>query len=152
MAHRNLIGGTVYEAKGGRCRVGGTGYAIQKGRTLIGGTGYDVSFVTSPLVNITGSGVQKSAVYASAAINGTTYTSAASDIVVAPGDVIAFYINALRSGTASVSVNGDTVATIANGNKTYSWTVPQNVAQITVNLAVGGGTVLNYAGQITVTY
>lgn len=46
MAHRNLIGGTSYDTKGGRCLVDGTGYAIKKGRTLIDGTGYDVNFIT----------------------------------------------------------------------------------------------------------
>jgi len=44
MAHKNLVGGTAYDTKGGKCLVGGTGYAIKKGRTLVGGTGYDVAF------------------------------------------------------------------------------------------------------------
>ena len=44
MAHKNLIDGTAYDTKGGRCLVDGTGYDIQKGRTLIDGTGYDIKF------------------------------------------------------------------------------------------------------------
>lgn len=46
MAHKNLVGGTAYDTKGGRCRVSGTNYSIKKGRTLVGGTGYDVAFGT----------------------------------------------------------------------------------------------------------
>lgn len=42
--HKVLIGGTVYEVKGGKCLVNGTVYSIKKGRTLIGGTGYDITF------------------------------------------------------------------------------------------------------------
>lgn len=42
--HKTLIGGTVYEVKGGKCLVNGTAYSIKKGRTLIGGTGYDITF------------------------------------------------------------------------------------------------------------
>lgn len=44
MAHKNLIGGTAYDTKGGKCMVNGTGYSIKKGRTLVGGTGYNISF------------------------------------------------------------------------------------------------------------
>ena len=44
MAHKNLIGGTVYDTKGGRCLVDGTGYDIKNGRTLVDGTGYDIKF------------------------------------------------------------------------------------------------------------
>ena len=48
-AHKTLINGTAYEAKGGKCMVNGTVYNIKKGRTLIGGTGYDITF-PEPLV------------------------------------------------------------------------------------------------------
>ena len=52
MAHKELIGGTAYDTKGGRCLVNGTGYSIKKGRTLIGGTGYDINFLTAdPVLN-----------------------------------------------------------------------------------------------------
>lgn len=44
MAHKTLIGGTVYEIKGGRDLIGGTGYAKKKGRVLVNGTGYDIPF------------------------------------------------------------------------------------------------------------
>ena len=46
MSHKTIIGGTVYEVKGGKCLVNGTSYDIKKGRTLINGTGYDISFGT----------------------------------------------------------------------------------------------------------
>ena len=44
MAHKTLIGGTVYEIKGGRDLIGGTGYSEKKGRVLVNGTGYDIPF------------------------------------------------------------------------------------------------------------
>ena len=44
MSHKTIIGGTVYEVKGGKCLVNGTVYSIKKGRTLIGGTGDDIPF------------------------------------------------------------------------------------------------------------
>lgn len=44
-AHKVLIDGTLYDAKGGRPLIGGTGYSLKKGRTLIAGTGYDMSFL-----------------------------------------------------------------------------------------------------------
>lgn len=60
MAHKNLVGGTAYDTKGGRCLVGGTGYNIKKGRTLVGGTGYDVGFASEiTLANITEGGLVK---------------------------------------------------------------------------------------------
>lgn len=43
-AHKTLINGTAYTAKGGKCLVNGTVYSILKGRTLIDGTGYDITF------------------------------------------------------------------------------------------------------------
>nr|DAF24195.1 MAG TPA: tail protein [Caudoviricetes sp.] len=43
-AHKTLVNGTAYTAKGGKCLVNGTSYDIKKGRTLIGGTGYDITF------------------------------------------------------------------------------------------------------------
>lgn len=52
MSHKTIIGGTVYEVKGGKCLVNGTVYSIKKGRTLIGGTGYDITF--EPQVHIYG--------------------------------------------------------------------------------------------------
>ena len=44
MAHKNMIDGTAYDTKGGRCLVDGTGYDIKKGRTLVDGTGDDIKF------------------------------------------------------------------------------------------------------------
>lgn len=44
MAHKTMVGGTVYDITGGRSISGSTVYEIDKGRTLIGGTAYDISF------------------------------------------------------------------------------------------------------------
>ena len=52
MAHKELINGTAYDTKSGRCLIDGTGYAVKKGRTLINGTGYDINFLTAdPVLN-----------------------------------------------------------------------------------------------------
>ena len=44
MAHKTLIGGTIYEISGGKTLVGGTAYSIKNGKTLVGGTAYEVGF------------------------------------------------------------------------------------------------------------
>lgn len=49
MGHNVLIGGSAYEAIGGKALVGGTGYDIKNGKTLISGTSYGINF-TQPLI------------------------------------------------------------------------------------------------------
>ena len=44
MAHKTLIGGTIYNVTGGKTMVGGTSYNIKGGQTLINGTGYNIKF------------------------------------------------------------------------------------------------------------
>lgn len=44
MAHKSLIGGTVYEKYGGTDLIDGTVYAKNYGKTLVGGTVYEVGF------------------------------------------------------------------------------------------------------------
>lgn len=44
MAHKDLVGGTVYEKKGGADLVGGTVYKKEHGKVLTGGTTYEVGF------------------------------------------------------------------------------------------------------------
>lgn len=46
MAHKTLIGGTVYEVNGGKVLVSGTSYGIASGKTMVNGTGYDITFAT----------------------------------------------------------------------------------------------------------
>lgn len=46
MAHKTLVGGTVYEIKGGKTLINGTAYSIKNGKTLVGGTAYEVGFVS----------------------------------------------------------------------------------------------------------
>ena len=48
MAHKALIGGTVYNVKNGKTLIGGTSYNVKSGKTLIGGTAYNINFVTAP--------------------------------------------------------------------------------------------------------
>ena len=44
MAHKTLIGGTIYNVTGGKTMVRGTTYNIKGGQTLINGTGYNIKF------------------------------------------------------------------------------------------------------------
>lgn len=46
MAHKTLVGGTVYSISGGKTLVNGTAYKVSGGKTLVGGTGYGVQFGT----------------------------------------------------------------------------------------------------------
>lgn len=47
MAHKALMGGTVYEKYGGADLVGGTVYKKDYGKSVVGGTAYEVGFVPS---------------------------------------------------------------------------------------------------------
>lgn len=53
MAHKTLIGGTVYEIGGGKDLIGGTVYEKDHGKTLVGGTAYEVGFVENLTVTMT---------------------------------------------------------------------------------------------------
>lgn len=95
-------------------------------------------------VTITGSG---HSTYCYVTINGTTYTEAASDITVAAGATIVF------SGYGSsgyVTIDGDTVASGGSGARTYTWTVPAGISQISIAMAHSTSFVSRY-GRITVT-
>lgn len=145
MAHKVMIGGTVYEVKGGKCLVNGTGYTIQKGRTLVNGTGYDVSFAGGPIaVTITGNGAQGQ-VYAT--IAGTQYYNATSGLEVMDGDVIVLAAAGGFGGNNTIVINGNTVASSSSVSKaTYNWTVPSGISAITIVLS---GRTVN--GSVTVT-
>lgn len=147
MAHKNMVGSTAYDTKGGKCLVGGTGYAIKKGRTLVGGTGYDVNFIMQASVTITGSG-QTARLYA--VVAGTKYTAAKSGLVVSTGDVITFCV---YSGTTkgSLIVDGETLLSPNTGSSAteYDWVVPGGVSSITIAFSGGGSLFGN--GTVTVT-
>ena len=48
MAHKVLVGGTVYNVVSGKSMVSGTSYNIKSGKTLVGGTAYNITFQKSP--------------------------------------------------------------------------------------------------------
>lgn len=144
MAHKTLVGGTVYEIKGGRTLVGGTGYDIKKGRTLVGGTGYDISFAKEPvIVNITGQGGKDGAqgriMLASVTVGGQEYTSPAT-LEVPYGEVITLYANSVLT-YAKIIIDGETVA--SGVNLTYEYIAQTDC---TINMAKD-----TFNGTITVT-
>ena len=128
MAHKAMIGGTVYEIGGGKAMVGGAVYDIEKGKTMVSGTVWEIAFAGgTAIVTITGSGYT----LATLKINGTTYRQAAT-LELPVGTVIECNIK----GTSTfLELNGSVVAT-ASGNTTttYEYIVKGNVA-----IALNGG-------------
>lgn len=157
MAHGNLVGGTAYEIKGGRCLVGGTGYDIKKGRTLVGGTGYDVGFSSLITVSQESTNVNWSTIrdIHYMVINGVTYNrdnQITSGVLVEPGSVITFgvmgatlmfpqYEGQVDPGT--VEINGSVVFSNLSIEipEEYKWTVPSGISEIAIRpyMAMGGG-------------
>lgn len=170
--HLTLVDGTVWGVVGGRCLVGGTGYEIKGGRTLVGGTAYDVEFSSPVTVTITGTGkgivlgTQETEVLCSVSVNGVTYTSAKSGIVVQPGDTITFYVKTYNAGNGGwnpgwpgyVQIDGTKVYNLnsykdeSEHSGRYNWTVPSGITSVSVVLAMNEPVIgLHGSGYITVT-
>ena len=118
MAHKSLIGGTVYEKKGGADLINGTVYQKNYGKTLIDGTVYEVGFVKMVTVTITGSGSNNCSV----TIEGTTYTSTTT-LEVPAGTIIDCYTwfsycSGCKSGNGAIYLNGSKVGTM--GTSAYN--------------------------------
>lgn len=142
MAHKDLIGGTAYDTKGGRCLIGGTGYDIKKGRTLVGGTGYDISFAANVVITITGSGLwfdDGSSVLASVVIDGVSYTSPAT-VEVPIGTVITLSVTYKYMSAGTIIIDG---VTVRSGPGSYEYTVNSDGA-----IALDAAT--SYYGKIAV--
>lgn len=99
------------------------------------------------LVTITGTG---NASYCYVTINGTKYNASASGIEVMPGDVIRFGVRGYSSAyNGTVTIDGAQVVSVTNTTtKTYDWTVPEEVSEITISLSYQSSRTL---GRITVT-
>lgn len=145
----SLIGGASFGINDGKCFVGGTAYAVTEGKTLVGGTGYDVSFAAGTIpVTITGTG-DSSRCYVT--INGTTYYSAASDIMVSPGDIIRFTVYGYSAALSGRVTIDNTTVVNGTGTKTYDWTIPDYAAVVAIVLShTSAGGDRTY-GRITVT-
>ena len=129
MAHKAMIGGTVYEIGGGKAMVGGAVYDIEKGKTMVSGTVWEIAFAGgTAIVTITGSGYT----LATLKINGTTYRQAAT-LELPVGTVIECNIK----GTSTfLELNGSVVAT-ASGNTTTTY---EYIVKGNVTIALNGGT------------
>lgn len=154
MAHKELIGGTAYDTKSGKCLIDGTGYAIKKGRTLVGGTGYDVGWPKYTLTftyysSTTGSGM------AYVRVNGVAYSSGnpVSSVQVSAGDVLTAYAGSDENSSSAptISVFGTVVAkgTVKLGSASYSMAVTQNLnISVVISGTASKGTLY---GRITIT-
>lgn len=104
-------------------------------------------------ITFSGSPPSGSDIFAKAVIGGTTYTAAATGIEVRAGDVITFGVVGLGQSSryAKVVIDGETVvSSISTTMTTYAWTVPEKIAEISIQLtAEMYGT--TYYGTITVT-
>ena len=144
MAHKNMVGGTAYDTKGGRCLVGGTGYAVKKGRTLVDGTGYDVNFIEKFNLTITSTGSSYPDC-ATVTVDGVVYKRDASTHVleVAEGTVISCSATNLGDGStlSYIYLNGEVVKKFNTPTTaTYEHTVTSNVS-VSLETVSGNGTV-----------
>lgn len=151
MAHKALMGGTVYEKYGGADLVGGTVYKKDHGKTVVGGTVYEVGFddgmrtITLDFNNVQNLGSDVVIVN----VNGTSYKSrgGSTEIVVAIGTPIKIDVNgvqtnlygkewSLLNNSAKVFLNGAEVASaelltensgVRAASVSYDYTVESNV-------------------------
>ena len=106
MAHKALIGGTVYEKSGGADLVGGTVYKKEHGKVLAGGTVYEVGFA-KPVTIV----VNADNAYADCWVehNGVRYKYPSTTFVANVGDTILCHCYGEgmdESGEAVITVNG----------------------------------------------
>lgn len=86
-------------------------------------------------VSITGSG---DSYFGFVTIHGTTYTSAVSGIEVITGDVIAFTVAGVGTGSAEgkVIIDGEKVASSTNGSQSsYEWEVPAGITRVAISMS-----------------
>lgn len=121
---------------------------IEDGVRYVNGGEY-IAPVRPAAVTITGTG---NATYCYATINGTKYSSAASNIEVMPGDVITFGVYGRSSSYyGRVTIDGAQVLNVTNQTtQTYNWTVPDGVKTISIAMSYTSSS-SQRNGRITVT-
>lgn len=128
-AHKVLIDGTLYDAKGGRPLIGGTGYSLKKGRTLIAGTGYDVSFLKK-VFHITYS-INEGYYNVNRIIYNGEYLKGNGELYLEDGESIDLYVERAsgyqREVNLWVNLNGTRVASYSTESSiTYRFTPTSN--------------------------
>lgn len=128
-AHKVLIDGTLYDAKGGRSLIGGTGYSLKKGRTLIAGTGYDVSFLKK-VFHITYS-INEGYYNVNRIIYNGEYLKGNGELYLEDGESIDLYVERASGYQGEVNLwvnlNGTRVASYStNSSITYRFTPTSN--------------------------
>ena len=127
MAHKTLIGGTVYEIGGGKDLIGGTVYEKDHGKTLVGGTVYEVGFAKPVTITIEGSG----STYAYVVIDGVQYNTATT--VEVPIGAVITCVTSHADGAPSSGIIRVDYRTVAQEVKaTYDYTV---VSDATITLS-----------------
>ena len=116
---------------------------IRKGVDIFGVTG---TYVTGIPVTITGAGNTS---YAYATVNGTKYT-AATELAVQAGDTITFGCGSSDISTENITIDGTIVATASNSKQSYTWTVPSDIAKITITLYYSNSGYSDKYGSVTV--
>lgn len=126
MAHKTLIGGTVYEASAGKTLVDGTAYYIVGGKALVDGTAYNIDLGVYCTITVTGSSDR-----CSMWINGIQYNSP-STVTVPHGT----QVNFIATGSAGrrVNFNGTKVSSSTSDTEDlYIHTVTSNLSVALTN-------------------
>lgn len=103
MAHKALMGGTVYEKYGGADLVGGTVYKKDYGKSVVGGTAYEVGFGVPVTVSFAGSGGNSS--YARATIDGVTYYTGQEEAIEIPAGTTIYLYSKDSTGNGKGSIS-----------------------------------------------
>lgn len=146
----DVVAGFERKITEGKTLVNGAAYSIKQGKTLANGVAYDIggsSKTTS--VEITGVGGRT---WCYCIINGTTYTSAATDIEVQWGDIVTLYVRSdTTASMASITINDVAVWRGYNQAKAYEWLVPNEITSAVINLSFYSSGLRYHYGIITVT-
>lgn len=141
MAHRNMVGGTVYDTTGGKTMVGGTVYGIQKGKTMVDGTVREIGFGSKFTINITGTGSTNGAGGTARCyieVLGTKYATAQSIELDEITEVTLFVMNTYGTSiySSKITVDGETIfeSKESGASKSYKFTPTKPVLNVNMTL------------------
>lgn len=148
MAHKTMIGGTVYEITRGKTMVDGTVCDISKGKTMVDGTVAEIDFGGMVTVNLTGSAwvyYDKNAMYVE--IGGVQYRPEMTIEVDSAESIFLQAYSIMYHSNSYISVNGVNVST-ATSSENASYTLSlRGLKEVNIHM----GTKNDYAGYIEVT-
>lgn len=127
MAHKTMIGGTVYDITGGKCLVGGTIYDVKKGIAKINGTGYDIEF-SPPKFTVTNIGLEGSTAstyYCYYEANGEKYVRGTQEFKA--GTKIKFFVDDRFNDDSGVYLNGVQITGRKFQESVYEYALNRNI-------------------------